>query len=377
MAYLGEDIPKLGFGLMRLPLTAPDPFAPVDMDELKAMVDLFMENGFSYFDTAYGYQNSEAAIKEALVDRYPRESFQIATKLPAWAGAKSKEEAEQMYYTSMERLGVDYLDFYLLHNVSEKHRWAFDGYEMWDFMKKLKAEGKVKHIGMSFHDHADYLDGVLTEHPEMEFVQIQANYVDWEDPVVESRRCAEVCAKHGVPIVIMEPLRGGKLCNLPEKFSHYLTDVDPDASLASWGLRFATQLPNLLTVLSGMSNLEQMRENIEILQNAKPLTETEREALADVAVALSQVDHVPCTDCRYCMKDCPVGIPIPSILDAYNSYLVYGDLGGAKFSYGFWTDMHGAPRGSACVQCGACERVCTQHINVVEELAKATALLEG
>ena len=218
--YLGENISKLGFGLMRLPMKGE----AVDIEQTKQMVDMFMDAGFYYFDTAYGYGNgaSEAAIKEALVDRYPRDSFMLATKLPAWAGAKNAQEAKQMFYTSLERTGAGYFDFYLLHNLGESRTRFFDDYDIWNFLEERKKEGLIRHLGFSFHDKADVLEAILTAHPEMEFVQLQINYADWEAPEIESRKCYETARKHGKPVIIMEPVKGGNLANLPEKAADVL-----------------------------------------------------------------------------------------------------------------------------------------------------------
>ena len=244
--YLGEEIPKLGFALMRLPMKED----AIDLVQTKEMVDKFMEAGFCYFDTAYGYNDgeSEKAAKAALVDRYPREKFLLATKLPAWAGAKSKEEAEQMFYTSLERTGAGYFDFYLLHNLGEERTHFFDDYGIWDFLQERKKEGLIRHLGFSMHDKADVLDEILTAHPEMEFVQLQINYADWEDPSIESRKCYEVARKHGKPVIIMEPVKGGTLANPPEEVAEVFTAADPEASPSSWAIRFAASLEGVITV---------------------------------------------------------------------------------------------------------------------------------
>ena len=260
--HLGQDVPKLGFGLMRLPMIE----GKIDIEQVKTMVDMFLEKGFTYFDTAYGYANgeSEKAAKIALVDRYPRDSFFLATKLPAWAGPKTAEEARQMFYTSLERTGAGYFDYYLLHNVGESRTAYFDKYDIWEFLKERKAEGLIKHLGFSFHDKADVLESVLTAHPDMEFVQLQINYADWDNPSIESRKCYEVARKHGKPVIIMEPVKGGILASPPPSVTKILSDADPSASPASWGIRFAASLEGVITVLSGMSNIEQMAETCHI-----------------------------------------------------------------------------------------------------------------
>ena len=378
MAYLGENIKKLGFGLMRLPTLGDGFDAEIDIEQMKQMVDLFISKGFTYFDTAYGYAGgkSEAAAKAAIVDRYPRESFQLATKLPAWAGPKTAEEAKQMFYTSLERTGAGYFDFYLLHNVGGGRTEAFDNYGIWDYVLELKAKGLIKHAGFSFHDTADVLEKILTAHPEMEFVQLQINYGDWESGSVQSRKCYETAMKFNKPVVIMEPVKGGSLASLPGSIGGILRAADPNASQASWAIRFAASLPNVITVLSGMSNLEQMEDNLSYMADFKPLIASEKEAVETARQALEAVPKVPCTSCEYCVKGCPKGIRIPGYFDAMNRYLVYGDLNAAKFEY-MLTNKFGSAKGSECIACGACEAVCPQKIAIIDELKKTVEALEA
>lgn len=374
MAYLGEEIPKLGFGLMRLPLLSD---GAVDLEQTIQMVDLMIENGFTYFDTAYGYLEgrSEAAAKTALVDRYPRGSFQLATKLPAWAGAHSAEEAQNMFWTSLKRTGAEYFDFYLLHNVGDTRTRYFDEYGIWDFLARRKEEGLIRHLGFSFHDKADVLEEILTRHPEMEFVQLQINYADWESEAVQSRRCYEVARRHGKPVIIMEPVKGGSLAGLPDAVTEPFRTLHPEWSLASWALRFAASLPGLVTVLSGMSTIDQVRDNIAAMKAFTPLTAAEQEAVEAVRTALDGLPKVPCTECRYCVKGCPQGVPIPGIFKAMNNYLVYQNLPGAKGNYAFATREGGKARD--CIACGQCEAACPQHISIIEELRRASALFDA
>ncbi len=373
MGYLGEDIKKLGFGLMRLPMIGED----VDIEQTKKMVDLFMEKGFTYFDTAYGYieGKSEQAVKEALVDRYPRESFQLATKLPAWAGPKTTKEAQDMFWTSLKRTGVEYFDFYLLHNLGGDRSEAFDKFEIWDFLAQQKKEGRIKHLGLSMHAPADYLDEVLTAHPEMEFVQLQINYSDWDNSIIQSRKCYEVARKHGKPVIIMEPVKGGALAKLPEKAAKILTEANPDMSLSSWAIRFAASLDGIITVLSGMSDLSQMEDNLSYMENFTPLTDEERKVIEKARQVLLEIPQVPCTDCKYCMKGCPMNIAIPGTFKTINDYLIYKDLDKVKGSYAFETSTRA--KASECISCGACEAVCPQSIAIIDELAKAAKVLEG
>ncbi|MCI8600917.1 MAG: 4Fe-4S dicluster domain-containing protein [Oscillospiraceae bacterium] len=372
MTYLGEDIKKLGFGLMRLPMIGDE----VDLPQTKEMVDLFLKSGFTYFDTAYGYLNgkSEAAVKEALVDRYPRESFQLATKLPAWAGAANAEEARQMFFTSLERTGAGYFDFYLLHNLGDNRTEAFDRFDIWNFAREQKEKGLIKHLGFSFHDKADVLDAVLTAHPEMEFVQLQINYADWDSPSIQSRACLEVAQKHGKPVIIMEPVKGGALANLPVPAAEILKAANPNASLPSWAIRYAASLPGVITVLSGMSTIGQMEDNLATMADFAPLSDKERETVAKVQQVLKDLPQVPCTDCRYCVKGCPQQINIPGIFKAMNTLLVYNNPGQAQGDYNWGTREGG--KASACIGCGQCEAACPQHIQIIGELKRAAETFE-
>ena len=373
MGYLGEDIKKLGFGLMRLPMIGED----VDLEQMKEMVDLFLSKGFTYFDTAYGYGNgkSELAAKAAIVNRYPRESFQLATKLPAWTAA-SEKEAKDMFYTSLERTGAGYFDFYLLHNVGQARKEIFDKYKIWEFVVGLKEQGLVRHVGFSYHDKADRLDEILTEHPEMEFVQLQINYADWESKSIQSRKNYEVALKHNKPIVIMEPVKGGVLAEPAASVRSIFEETDSPASIASWAIRFAASLDNIVTVLSGMSNLEQMRDNLSFMEQFKPLSSDEREVVERARRALNAIPSIPCTSCEYCVDGCPQGIKIPSVFDAMNRKMIFDDLEGAKFSYGLAQKFAGSAKASDCIACGHCEDVCPQQIPIIENLKEAVKLFE-
>jgi predicted aldo/keto reductase-like oxidoreductase len=376
MSYLGEHIKKLGFGLMRLPMIGGFD-GEVDIEQMKEMVDLFMSKGFTYFDTAYGYGGgkSEAAAKTALVDRYPRESFQLATKLPAWAGSNTAEEAKQMFWTSLERTGAGYFDFYLLHNIGGARTDKFNEFGIWDFVRELKEKGLVKHIGFSFHDTADVLEQILTEHPEMEFVQLQINYGDWENGSIQSRKNYETAIKHNKPIIIMEPVKGGSLANLPDNVAGILKEADSSASQASWAIRFAASLDNIITVLSGMSTLEQMKDNLTYMEHFKPLSNEERTVVEKARLALEAIPRVPCTSCSYCSKGCPQGIHIPQVFDSVNRYLVYSDMNAAKFGY-MLEQKFGSAKASDCIACGACEAVCPQKIAIIDELKNAVKMFE-
>lgn len=372
--YLGESMPKLGFGLMRL----PEKDGAIDIEQTSHMVDLFLAAGFRYFDTAYGYANgeSEKAIKKALVDRYPRDSFFLATKLPAWAGAGSREAAEQMLATSLERTGAGYFDYYLLHNLGEHRTHYFDEYDIWNYLRRKKEEGVIRHLGFSIHDKADVLEKVLTDHPEMEFVQLQINYADWENPTIESRKCYETARRHGKPVIIMEPVKGGILASPPEKIVELMSAADPGASPASWAIRFAASLEGVITVLSGMSNTAQMEDNISFMKNMRPMSGEELAVIGKAREILSGIPTVPCTACAYCMSGCPEHIAIYGTFQSVNMLTMYGNRESAAGNYAWNTLGHGWNKASACIGCGKCEKVCPQHIHIRDELRRAAALLE-
>ncbi|MFI3326122.1 MAG: aldo/keto reductase [Clostridia bacterium] len=374
MIYNGKEIKKLGFGLMRLPMLEDE----VDLEQTKEMVDIFMENGFTYFDTAYGYLGgkSELAVKPAIVERYPRESFQLATKLPAWS-VKSAQEAKQMFYTSLERTGAGYFDFYLLHNLGGNRTQFFEDYDIWNFAAEQKELGKIKKLGFSLHDNAKALDEVLTKHPEVDFVQLQINYADWEDGTNQSRLCYETAQKHGKPVIIMEPIRGGALTNPPQKVADILTAYDNGNSFAQWALRFTGSLDNIITVLSGMSLTCQMKENVSFMKDFKALNNDEQNVIKKVQDVLKTIHSVPCTNCQYCVKDCPMGIAIPSLFAAMNKYYVFDDINGAKGTYNFETVKRNTTKASGCIACGRCEAVCPQSIKIIDELKLVAEKLEA
>ncbi len=375
MIYNGKKIKNFGFGLMRLPMLEDG--NEIDVEQTKDMVDLFLENGFTYFDTAYGYlnQRSEGIAKVCLVDRYPRESFQLATKLPAWNGPKTTEEAEQMFFTSLERTGAGYFDFYLLHNLGGRRTHFFDDYDLWNFIVKQKEAGLIKKIGFSFHDNALALEEVLTAHPEVDFIQLQINYADWENGSIQSRLCYEVAVKHNKPVIVMEPLRGGALTNPPASVAAVLNDNDKGTSYAEWGLRYAASLENVFMVLSGMSTLEQMQQNIGFMKDFTPLNATEYETIGKAQAALDAIPSIPCTNCQYCVKDCPKEIPIPDLFNAMNKHLVYDQFDAAKGSYNFFTKN--GNKASTCISCKRCEQACPQHIAISDEMKRLAEAFES
>ena len=373
MSYLGEDVPKLGFGLMRLPNLANDP-EKTDIEQVKQMVDAFMAAGGRYFDTARMYGSSESDIRQALVERYPRESFMLASKNPAWRNTTCAQDAYDYFNISLKETGAGYFDYYLLHNLGEKRTHFFDDYDMWSFLKRLKEEGKIKHIGFSTHDTADAIKRVLNEHPEMEFVQIQVNYADWEDGIVQARKNFELCQRYNKPVIIMEPVRGGLLANPPEPVAQLLREANPDATPVEWAMRFCLNMPNLICVLSGASSLEQMQQNIATWKSLTPLSDVERATLAQARSILHELLDNTCTSCRYCMKNCPMNINIPGIMKAANSFKLYS-LKRAKADYR--CAKTGFNLGSSCIACGQCEEACPQRIKIIERIAHMAELCEG
>ncbi len=371
MAYLGENIKKLGFGLMRL----PQKDGVIDVEQTKAMVDRFMDAGFTYFDTAWAYAGSEDSIRQALVERYPRESFQLATKNAAWINCKTREEAISQFDTSLRQTGAGYFDFYLLHNLGESRTKYFDDFDLWTWVQEKKAEGLIRHAGFSFHSTPEELDAILTAHPEMEFVQLQINYADWDYPAVQSRRCYEVARAHGKPVIIMEPVKGGMLANPPESVQKILRSAEPDMSISSWAIRFAANLEGVITVLSGMSNVAQMEDNLSYMKDFTGLTDAEKETLQAAQDEIHRIPMVPCTTCNYCAKVCPMHIGISGTFTAMNYLTLYHDLPAAKHQEEWLVGGHGLKPANECIKCGKCEQACPQHIAIRDELEKAHAAL--
>jgi predicted aldo/keto reductase-like oxidoreductase len=373
--YLGANIPKLGFGAMRLPTTGGGRDAEIDLEQFKKMIDIYLERGFTYFDTAYVYHGgkSEVALREALVKRYPRDKFIIADKMPLW-DLKGSEDYERIFKESLERYGVDYFDFYLLHNLGLDKLDDIEKTGGWDFMKRIKAEGRAKHIGFSCHDTAEHLDEILTRHPEAEFVQLQINYIDWDNDKVQSKKCYETARRHNIPVIIMEPVKGGSLASMGDDIQNIFKAANPEASVPSWAIRFCASLEGIVTVLSGMSNIEQVLDNTGYMMNFKPLSDSERKTIAKVVDAINAVPKVPCTACRYCVDDCPQKIDIPGIIEVLNNYSVYNNLEGSKGGYGWATSRGG--KASDCIQCASCESHCPQKIEIIETLKKAAGLFE-
>lgn len=371
MSYLGENIKKLGFGLMRL----PQKNGIIDMEQVKEMVDLFMKAGFTYFDTAWAYAGSEDAIRQALVKRYPRESFQLATKNAAWINCKTKKDAWAQFDASLKQTGAGYFDFYLLHNLGEGRTKYFDDFHMWDWIKEKKESGLIKHIGFSFHSTPKELDDILTAHPEMEFVQLQINYADWENPAVQSRGCYEVARKHKKPVIIMEPVKGGMLATPPKTVEKLFKEAEPDSSAASWGIRFAADLDGIITVLSGMSSIEQMKDNLSYMEHFTGLTTAQKEILEKARTELNKIPLIPCTSCNYCTKVCPVNIGISGSFTAMNYLTLYGNKSAALHQAEWLVQGHGLKPATECVKCGKCEEACPQHISIRDQLTELSESL--
>ena len=371
--YFGENVPKLGFGLMRLPKKRG---GKIDIEQTKQMVDMFMDAGLTYFDTAYVYDDgeSEKAAKAALVDRYPRESFTLATKLCAWMGAHNEKTAKQQFYTSLERTGAGYFDYYLLHALQAGNYKTYDQYHLWDFVKEQKAKGLIKHWGFSFHATPDILDEVLTAHPDAEFVQLQLNYADWENPQVTARENYEVARKHGKSIIVMEPVKGGALADPPKEVGKIFKETSPDASFASWAIRYAASLDGIITVLSGMSNLEQMQDNLSYMKDFKPLNAEEQTAIRKAQEIMCGIKSIPCTACHYCTSGCPKKISIPEIFAARNQQILWGQLEEGARQYAKLMESSG--KASDCIACGQCEKACPQQLEVISHLKDCAAMFD-
>jgi len=363
-----EKIGKLGFGYMRLPRVNGE----FDYPQIEKMADTFLSSGGTYFDTAYVYDGAEVALGKSVIKRHPRDSFQIATKLPV--GMVSKDRPKEYFLeTSLKRLGTDHIDFYLLHGINAGAGKQAEELGLWEYFANLKSQGVIRHMGFSFHGHPNDLDEILTKHPETEFVMCQLNYDDWDKPRAMARRQYEIAGEHNIPMIAMEPLLGGKLASTDSPIAEIFRRENPNASVASWALRFIAQLEGIFLTLSGMSTFEQMEDNIKTFADIKPLSKDEMDTIKKAVSALRGVPHVGCTACGYC-KDCPSNLPIPALINLYNDYLIHKTLTNLQGSYNWMTG--GRVKASDCTKCGACEDICPQKIEIIDTISKVSALFD-
>ncbi len=364
---------KLGFGLMRLPLTDQGDPRSIDMGALKEMVDLFIGSGYSYFDTAWMYHkhSSETAIREALTQRYPRDSYSLATKLHE-SYVKDGVTKDDIFYKQCEKTGVDYFDYYLIHSITDDAYESCVRKECFPWLLEKKKAGLVKHAGFSFHGTPPVLERILNDNPWVEFVQLQINYLDWDCKNIRSGECYRICESRGIPVIVMEPVKGGSLASLPARDEKLMKDYNPDASIASWAIRFVAGLPNVMMVLSGMSNPEQMKDNIATYDNLQPLNEEEKEILRKVVVNLRESGSIACTACAYCTEGCPVNINIPEYFRLYNA--AREDMAGKRAEFSRLCKEFGKP--SDCLECGQCENICPQGLPIMDDLKDVARFFE-
>ena len=369
--YFGKETFKLGFGLMRLPKLED---GKIDVELTKQMVDEFIKNGGTYFDTAYVYDRgeSEAVTKLALVDRYPRDKYTLATKLCAWLECNDEDSAKKQFYTSLKRTNVGYFDYYLLHALQRTNYKKYDEYHIWDFVKEQKAKGLIKHYGFSFHADPELLEELLDAHPDVDFVQLQINYADWNNPGVASKECYEIARRHNVSITVMEPIKGGALANPNEEIRKIFDKANPNMSYASWAIRYVASMEGIITVLSGMSNMEQMKDNLSYMKDFKPLSNEEKKVISQVQEALESDKSIKCTGCHYCTEGCPMNIAIPEIFKVKNYETKKPSRDNGKRNYIIATTGKG--KASDCIECGQCESVCPQHLNVIELLKECKTM---
>lgn len=367
---------KLGFGLMRLPLTDANDKGSIDVEETKKMVDAFIEQGFTYFDTAWMYCafKSENAVKEALTDRYPRDRYTLTTKLHA-SYLKKKEDRDRIFEEQRQKTGVEYFDYYLIHAIDQELYSIYNEMDCFNWLMEKKKQGLVKHIGFSYHDSAEFLDQVLTEHPEMEFVQLQMNYLDWESAEVQARKCYEVASKHGKPVIVMEPVKGGTLADVPVEVRESFAAYHPDLSVPSWAIRFVASLDNVAMVLSGMSNMEQLMDNISYMKEFVSMNAEEIELVHKAAEMIKDSIAIPCTGCSYCTEGCPMQIAIPDLFRVYNKSK-RGEISDveADEEYRQLTESGGKAR--ECLACGQCQVACPQHLEIINYLKDVAKCME-
>ena len=350
---------ELALGMMRLPTDADK---KVNFFQTDRMIDYFLGNGFRRFDTAEVYHNtlSEVAVRECIVKRYPRESFEIADKLSSWR-IPAGSTAEQFFNNQLQVTGLEYFDRYLLHSVEESLYSDIVEKRYFDFIFEKKARGLVREAGFSFHGKPELLDKLLAEYPEVDIVQLQINYIDWDNPAIRSGECYNIARKYGKKILIMEPVKGGLLADLPEEGAKILKEASPDHSIASWAIRFAAGLDGVDTVLSGMSDMVQLQDNVAVMKDFEPLSEAEKQTLAQLRTYLNRNPMAACTSCGYCLTECPSKLPIPGLIRLFNNAGIFGALPQIKNTYKMYSKQHSA---EDCVKCGRCVKVCPQHLDI-------------